>query len=288
MIWRGFSMVGEEMTRRYYYHEHLADYAELKAKGLKSRGEIYGDSNDFDEFSSKPFLEATLPLLDVISDARVLELGCGTGPGACYLADKGFQVDGIDLIPDAIEKAKENAADLDLDVHFEVMDVCEIPLVGESYDLIVDSYCTQGIVLDEDRARMFRAIKRRLADRGYFLLTCCVLEPHRVHSDITIVDDVTGKRYLRFDKQDLFDAETETCYNLWRSREGLNDDKPENFDGTICVNGQWYIHQRRYRTHENLRLELKHYGFEVLMQGGEAMENAVCVHRDSGVTLDMR
>ncbi len=273
------------MTQRYYYHEHVADYAELKAKGLKSRGEIYGDPNDFEEFSSKPFLEEILPVLNVSDDARVLELGCGTGPGACYLAGRGFWVDGIDLIPDAIDQAKKNADELSLDVHFEVMDVCALPAKGESYDLIVDSYCTQGIVEDEDRKRMFGAIKSRLSERGYFLLTCCVLEPHRVDANIVIEDRETGKTYLRFDKRDLFDAETEICYNLWRSRDGFPDAKPEDFDGTICVNGQWYIHQRRYRTHECLRQELEGHGFDVLYQGGEAMENGVCVHRGSGVTL---
>ena len=31
------------MKQKYFYHEHLADYAELKAKGLLSRGELYGN-----------------------------------------------------------------------------------------------------------------------------------------------------------------------------------------------------------------------------------------------------
>ena len=35
------------MKQKYFYHEHLADYAELKAKGRMSRGELYGNPNDF-------------------------------------------------------------------------------------------------------------------------------------------------------------------------------------------------------------------------------------------------
>jgi hypothetical protein len=118
-------------------------------------------------------------------------------------------------------------------------------------------------------------------------LTCCVLEPERIHSEITIKDDKTGKAYVRFDKNSLFDMDAEICYSLWRSRTGLPHARPEDYDGTICVNGQWYIHQRRYRTHENLRIELEHHGFEVLYQGGELMENAVCVHRGSGMTRNL-
>ena len=64
------------MTQRYYYHEHLADYAELKAKGLKSRGEIYGDPNDFEEFSSKLSLED----IDYVRFALHFFAICAAGP----------------------------------------------------------------------------------------------------------------------------------------------------------------------------------------------------------------
>ena len=57
------------MKQKYFYHEHLSDYAELKAKGLMSRGELYGNPNDFSVFSSKSFLIETLPRLDLKPDA---------------------------------------------------------------------------------------------------------------------------------------------------------------------------------------------------------------------------
>ena len=57
---------------------------------------------------------------------------------------------------------------------------------------------------------------------------------------------------------------------------------PEDFDGTILVNGVWFIHRRRYRTPENLRTELKSHGFTVLEQSGEVMENAICTHQGYG------
>ena len=37
----------------------------------------------------------------------VLDVGCGTGENALYLADKGYQVCGVDFSPTAIKKAKE-------------------------------------------------------------------------------------------------------------------------------------------------------------------------------------
>lgn len=37
-----YSRQWEDHETKYFYHEHLADYAELKVKGLMSSGELYG------------------------------------------------------------------------------------------------------------------------------------------------------------------------------------------------------------------------------------------------------
>jgi len=42
--------------------------------------------------------------------ARVLELGCGTGTNAIYLAEQGFDVTAVDVAPRAIELAQARAA----------------------------------------------------------------------------------------------------------------------------------------------------------------------------------
>jgi SAM-dependent methyltransferase len=268
------------MKQKYFYHEHLADYAELKAKGLMSRGELYENSNDFSEFSSKSFLVETLPRLNIKPDVHVLELGCGTGPVACFLAQLGYRVHGIDVIPDAIDKAKAIAAECCLDIQYEVLDVCQLPCEGKSYQLIVDSFCSQSMVTDPDRVAMFSGIKSRLAKNGYFLMSCCVFEPDREDAKTQIVDNATGKVYTRFDRDALWDSDTETCYSPFQPDSFRPSVGPEDYEGTICVNGTWYIHRRCYRTPENLRLELERHGFRVLEQNGEVTENAICVHQD--------
>lgn len=271
------------MTMRYYYHEHLTDYATMKSQGLKSRGQIYGTDDPYD-FSSRPFLEDTLSRIDSPAGGNVLEIGCGSGPGACLLAKRGFRVHGIDLIPDAIEQARINAADLGLDITYAVMDVCDLPRNGPSFDMIVDSYCTQGIVVDEDRERMFTALKERLALDGWLVMTCVLLVPYRVDPNLVIVDESSGRTFVGFDGEDLWDAETETCYNLFEVDPARPEDGPSRYDGTIQVNGKWYIHCRRYRTAETLKAELEHHGFRVLHQSGEFSENTIAVRQDGPIT----
>ena len=273
------------MKQKYYYHEHQADYAELKAKGLMSRGELYGNPDDFSEFSSKPFLIETLPRLDIKPGARILELGCGTGPVACFLAQLGYRVHGIDIIHDAIDKAKAIAAEQCLDIQYEVLDVCQLPQEGKPYHLIVDSFCSQGIVTDPDRHAMFSSIKSRLAQDGYFLMSCSVFEPDREDPETQIINRKTGQVYTRFDQDALWDSDTETCYSPFQPDPFRPSIGPEDCEGTICVNGIWYIHQRRYRSPKNLRLELERHGFAVLEQSGEVNENAICAHQDACVAI---
>ncbi len=272
------------MKQKYFYHEHLADYAMMKVRGLMSRGELYGDLS-FSDFSSKAFLTETLPRLDVKAGARVLELGCGTGSGACFLAELGYQVHGIDVIPDAIDRAREIAAERGLDIRYDVMDVCHLPHEGKPYELIIDSYCSQGIVTDQDRAGMFSGVKARLAGKGYFLMSCSVFEQHRETPDRQIVDEVTGKMFTAFDGSDLWDGDTETCYNRFHVDPLRPDVGPEEYEGTMLVNGVWYIHRRRYRTPDSLRTELENHGFAVLEQNGEVTENAISTHRGAGSPL---
>ena len=130
---------------RYYYREHLAGYDWVKREGKRTWHEMKPDA--FENFSSRKVLEGILPRLQFsVDQPEVLEYGCGTGPGACFLAQRGFLVDGLDLIPTAIEIARTNASELGVDISFGVQDMCELSHVGKQYDLIVDSFCLQSFV----------------------------------------------------------------------------------------------------------------------------------------------
>jgi len=273
---------------KYYYREHLSGYRRMKAEGKKSWGEVHGNLDGFEHFSSRTFLEEALPRLRFsASKPVVLEYGCGTGPGACFLAQRGFQVDGIDLIPTAIEVAKELAEARSLDIHYEVRDICKLPHEGKKYDMIVDSYCLQGIVTDADREQVFSVVRARLKPEGYYLISTAMYTEARDHQEDRIVDPATGKvftRYVVLYENDIFDRDTEIFYKSFTWYQDL-EDKPEDYEDVIKVGDVWYAPNRRYRTPQTLKAELEAQGFNVLYQGGEEGEHAICALQGSGTAL---
>lgn len=70
---------------------------------------------------------------------RVLDVGCGTGETALFLAERGHEVTGIDAVPAAIEAARAKAMERGLDVCFRVADVLDaLPIVIGSFQSVVD------------------------------------------------------------------------------------------------------------------------------------------------------
>ncbi|MAF11768.1 hypothetical protein CMK11_15080 [Candidatus Poribacteria bacterium] len=201
---------------------------------------------------------------------RALEYGCGTGPGACYLAELGFRVDAIDLIPAAIDIARRIAAECGLHVDFAASDVCELPADGPCYDLIVDSYCLQGIVLADDRSRLFAAVHARLRPTGYYLVSSAVFDPARYRQDRVVVDDVSGRTYHAYG-DDLFAADGAIVYTRLGAHRG-------GYEDAIRIREDWWLPNRCHRTPTALGLELQAAGFVVLYgEGG----HFVCAHDDA-------
>ena len=69
----------------------------------------------------------------------VLDVGCGTGENALYLAAQGHEVWGIDFAPTAIQKAQEKAAQRHLTATFLVLNVLELHTLGRTFDTVIDS-----------------------------------------------------------------------------------------------------------------------------------------------------
>ncbi len=73
-----------------------------------------------------------------IEPCRAIDLGCGAGANAIYLAQNGFDVTGVDYAEAAIETAKVRAMDAGMQVRFVVDDLTNLQHITGKYDFLLD------------------------------------------------------------------------------------------------------------------------------------------------------
>jgi SAM-dependent methyltransferase len=74
------------------------------------------------------------------SGQRVLDVGCGTGVVAITAARTGAAVDGLDLTPALLERARENAALSNVEIDFREGDVEYMPFADAEFDCVVSQF----------------------------------------------------------------------------------------------------------------------------------------------------
>jgi SAM-dependent methyltransferase len=115
-----------------------------------------------------------------LAPGRALDLACGEGRNAIWLAERGWQVTGVDYSEVAIDKARERAASERLDIEFTLADLLEYEPEPNAFDLVALLYLQ--IPVDE-RQRVLAAAATALAPGGILLL---------VGHDVTNVTDGVG------------------------------------------------------------------------------------------------
>jgi SAM-dependent methyltransferase len=71
---------------------------------------------------------------------RALDVACGEGRNACWLAEQGWDVVGVDFSAVAIDKAQRIAAQRGLDIELQVGDVTDPDVVPGRFDLVLVAY----------------------------------------------------------------------------------------------------------------------------------------------------
>jgi SAM-dependent methyltransferase len=76
----------------------------------------------------------------VKSGDGVLDVGCGTGVVAVTAARLGARVTGLDLTPELLERARENATLAKVSIDFHEGDVEKLPFDGDEFDVVLSQY----------------------------------------------------------------------------------------------------------------------------------------------------
>lgn len=106
-----------------------------------------------------------------IAPGRALDIGCGHGRNAVYLATHGFQVEAIDVSATALQWARERAAEAKVDVAWRQQSVFNARLAPGTYDLVHDSGCFHHIA-PHRREQYVDLVVDALRPGGWFSLVC--------------------------------------------------------------------------------------------------------------------
>ena len=101
----------------------------------------------------------------------VLDVGCGAGNNAIYLASRGFDVTGVDVSAKAISIAKQKASEAEVDVTFITLDALKIGTLAKRFDTIIDFGLFHNLKGD-NRERYVRALSDVCVSKGQFLMQC--------------------------------------------------------------------------------------------------------------------
>lgn len=99
----------------------------------------------------------------------VLDLCCGTGNASVLLAEKGYEVVGIDISPEMIDCARRKAREGRQQVEFHVADASAFSLKGR-FDLVLSLFDSLNYILDASKLQeAFHRVSAHLEQEGLFI-----------------------------------------------------------------------------------------------------------------------
>ncbi len=118
-----------------------------------------------------------------LSPGRALDLACGEGSNALWLAERGWDVLGVDFSEVAIGKARSRAVAAGVDVEFLCADLLEFGPEPSAYDLVLVFFLQ---VPASERTLVLGRAARALAPGGTLLVVG--------HDLVNLIDGVGGPR----------------------------------------------------------------------------------------------
>lgn len=249
---------------------------EDKTNSIYDVGDLIYDPNVYDgmntDLSDLKFYKKWLPKH---TDARILELCCGTGRLTLPIAKDGYNISGVDFTSSMLEKAKAKALKAGLKIEFIEADIRTLDL-NDTYDLIFIPFNSiHHLYQNEDLFKALTVVKNHLKPNGLFLLDCYnpniqyITEGEKEQKEIAHYRTKDGRKVLI--KQNM-QYERKTQINRIEWHYFINDE----------FNSMQNLDMRLYFPQE-LDSYLKHNGFKILHKFGNFEESDFNDHSEKQI-----
>ncbi|WP_081927214.1 class I SAM-dependent methyltransferase [Halobellus rufus] len=163
------------------------------------------------EYPSEPDPSPVLrEYVDEVSDGRALDVACGTGRNAVFLAERGYEVDALDQSIEGLRIARSNAADRDVGERFNPIraDATQFEYPEERYDVVTISF--------------FRTLDRLSDVKGALRSGGLLFYQHHLRSDPPATVGPSTDRY-RFCSNELLRACLDLTVLYYEESSGRQD-----------------------------------------------------------------
>src|SRR3989440_9184447 len=110
----------------------IAKFKEAQRQGWKHFAPLEG--------LTTPAAARLVKFAKVRAGQNVLDVGCGTGVAAITAARTGGRVRGLDLTPELLERARENARIANVEIDFREGDAEELPFDDVTFDVVLSHF----------------------------------------------------------------------------------------------------------------------------------------------------
>jgi len=138
----------------------------------------------------------------IVRPGPAVDLGCGSGTDAIYLASKGFDVTAIDIAPTALSQAREKADRAGVKVRWLLASVLSLPSL-EPFEFIFDRGCYHEVRFDN--APAYVETVRRLSQPGRTRFLLLAGNPNE--APVQYAPPQVAEEEIRSDFSSLFDFE---------------------------------------------------------------------------------
>jgi methyl halide transferase len=150
-----------------------------------------------------------------VPKCRAVDLCCGSGTDAVFLAAHGFDVTAIDVAPTALAQAKQKANKAGVSVRWVLADVLNPPSLN-AFDFLYDRGCYH-VVRDQSLAAYLETVRRISRPGSQFLLLSARREEQAAAGSPGVTEEE-----LRYDFFPLFDVEWLRAIRLESNEPGSN------------------------------------------------------------------